>query len=329
MDITLDYTSYSLKVLRILSLIYGLVVYLRNLFYDTGVLKSHQAPCLVVSVGNIEAGGTGKTPFSLALAEELKSRGYKVAIVTRGYKGKEKGVLRVDGSCDVRGVGDEALFMAKSSSVPVVKAVDRLKGALYATRKLGVDMVILDDGFQHRRLSRDMDIVLVSRDLRKEHLLPWGNLREHASQLKRAHMVVYTKGSGGKGKVHASLCPQCLVASNGKEHACELLQGKSILAFCGIARPEDFFELLEGLGAHVEPMVFRDHHLFSKQDIERIKRRARHHDLVVTTEKDMVRFYSDMPGDNWYSLRVRMKVDGMDIIVQEIEKIAGKGRIPR
>ena len=325
MDITLDFTNYSLKVLRILSLIYGLVAYLRNLLYDTGILKSYKVPCIVISVGNIEAGGTGKTPFTLALAEELKSKGYNVAIVTRGYKGRQKGALLVNGAHDAMDVGDEALLMARVSSVPVIKAVDRVDGGLYATEKLGANMIILDDGFQHRRLSRDFDIVLVSRDLEKEHLVPWGRLREHTSQLKRSDMIVYTKGIGGE--VQASLYPECLIARNGQMLGCELLQGKSVLAFCGIARPEGFFDMLKDLGADIETIVFKDHHFFSGRDIRRIKERAKDHDLVVTTEKDIVRLSPGVQGGNWYSLRVKMKVDGMDRIVQEIEKVAEKRHI--
>ena len=190
---------FSSGMLDCLALIYGAVVKVRNTLYDLGVLNIHKVPLLVVSVGNIEAGGTGKTPFTMALADGLFQRGRKVSIITRGYKGTLKGPVLVEHHHLSEEVGDEALLMSRLMKVPVVKSPDRVKGALFARAYLGSEIVVLDDGFQHRRLHRDLDIVLVSRDVKGEKLLPAGTLREHATSLKRANVIVALKGADYNG----------------------------------------------------------------------------------------------------------------------------------
>ena len=298
------------------------------MLYNIGVLKAYIVPGLVISIGNIEVGGTGKTPFSLALSEALVSKGYRVAIVTRGYKGKEKGVFEVTKTQGAEDVGDEALLMARRGKVPVIKAPDRVKGALYALRSLGAEIVILDDGFQHRRIYRDMDIVLVSRDLGREHLIPLGHLREYKSSLNRANILIYTKGLKKDG-ITAHLSPKDFTGRGGKIHDLSLVTGRSVLAFCGIARPQPFFDALERLGAEVHALTFRDHYLYTKKDIERIKFLARERDLVVTTEKDMVKLDRYTLDERWYALRVEMMVEGMDEIMEEIEQIVKARRVSR
>jgi tetraacyldisaccharide 4'-kinase len=183
------FMPFSTAVLDSLSRVYSAAVKARNCLYDHGVLKTHRVGPVVVSVGNIEAGGTGKTPFTMALAEELLRRGRRVAIVTRGYRGKLRGPLLVGPEHSSRDVGDEALLMARLTGIPVIKSPDRVKGALFARACLGSEIIVLDDGFQHRRLHRDLDIVLVSRDLAREKLLPAGHLREPAASLKRARSL--------------------------------------------------------------------------------------------------------------------------------------------
>jgi tetraacyldisaccharide 4'-kinase len=269
-----------------LALVYGAAVRVRNALYDAGALPVRSVPPVVVSVGNIEAGGTGKTPFTMALASALASRGIRTCVVTRGYRGKLSGpvVVRPDHASDE--VGDEALLMARTLGIPVIKSPDRVRGALLARVCCGAEVVVLDDGFQHRRLRRDLDIVLVSRDVSKERLLPAGPLREHAGALARAHRVVAMKGSGFPG-LAADLKPLCLVGMDGKTSELGTLAGRRILAFCAIGKPEHFFGMLQGLCSHLDRLAYPDHHRYTQGDAVEIMDRASEADLIVTTEKDL------------------------------------------
>ncbi len=313
---------------KFLSAIYRIVTGSRNRLYDTGMLAIRRAAVPVVSIGNVEVGGTGKTPFTIALARELVAHGYRPVIVTRGYKGRLKGIVHVRPDHDFLDVGDEALFMARTSGVPVVKSPDRFRGAMYAKSELEADLVLLDDGFQHRRCYRDLDIVLVSVDITREELLPAGRLREPAESLARADIIVYTKGRAG-GDVRAELIPSSLLDGSGRVHDLSLLEHKRVLAVSGIASPGHFSESLQTLGARVDKMAFRDHHAYTSKDIEKIKARAQEHDLIVTTEKDMVRLNPAWLDAKWLALRVEMRVTGMDRIIREIEGIVKISRIPR
>lgn len=305
---------------------YRLIIALRNWGYDRGILPTITTDALVVSVGNIEVGGTGKTPFTIALSGALKRRGHGVAIVTRGYKGRLKGPVQVSLTHSAAEVGDEPLLMARSTGLPVIKSPDRVAGADYAHRNLGADLVVLDDGFQHRRIHRDYNICLVSRDLGKTRLLPCGYLREPVSALARADRVVYTKDAPGTGW-RARLVMDGMVDRRG---ACvqKPVAGK-VLAFCGIARPEPFFEGLRASGADIDTMTFRDHHAYTRADIERIKTRAQGRDLIITTEKDLVRIDQALLDERWHAVRVRMDIDGLQTMIQEIEARAQERRIPR
>jgi tetraacyldisaccharide 4'-kinase len=211
--------------------------------------------------------------------------------------------------------------------VPVVKSPDRYEGAEYARRVLKADVVILDDGFQHRRLARDLDIVLVSRDISNLPLLPAGPLREPPSSLSRARFVVCTKGAAGSGFT-ARLVPTGLVDAVGREYGLSVLNTCQVLAVSGIAQPEYFARTLEGLGATVVSLRFPDHHVFTARDVRKIKARQDEFDTVVLTEKDMVRLDPAVPDSKWLALRVKMEVDGMDAIVKEIEELVAKRRIP-
>lgn len=321
-------TTFSSIMRKGLSGLYGFIISARNHLYDKGLKARHDAGLPVVSIGNIEVGGTGKTPFTIALCRELSARGHKPVIVTRGYKGRLKGVVQVEPGHDFRDVGDEALFMARVAGVPVVKSPDRVRGALYARDKLQSDIVLLDDGFQHRKIKRDLDIVLVSGDMSEESLLPLGRLREPLRSLGRADIVVYTKGSGNTG-FRAELIPAALVDVSGRLHDLTGIKGKKVLAVSGIARPQHFISTLEELGATVKSLSFRDHHAFTPRDMEKIMAGAYASDLIITTEKDMVRLDPSILDDRWLALRVEMRIEGMETIIREIQGIVKKSSIPR
>ncbi len=321
---------FSSELLNGLALIYGAAVKTRNTLYDIGVLKAVRVPLVVVSVGNIEAGGTGKTPFTMALADELYHRGRKVAIVTRGYKGRLAGPIIVTPQHRNEEAGDEALLMARLMKAPVIKSPDRHRGALFAYVHLGAEIIILDDGFQHRRLHRDLDIVLVSRDITRERLLPAGRLREPASSLSRAGIIVAMKGARYDG-LKAELKPSALVDPHGNTSDQGLLAGKRILAFCAIGRPDHFFAMLERLGAIVERLAYQDHHCYTVNDVKEIMDRASDKDLVLTTEKDLVKIdtaWFTTGLDKLYAVRVGIEMPGLAGIIDEIERLARNSRFP-
>lgn len=317
-------------ILNCLALIYGAVVKVRNTLYDLGVLNIHKVPLLVVSVGNIESGGTGKTPFTMALADGLFQRGRKVSIITRGYKGTLKGPVLVEHNHLGEEVGDEALLMSRLMKVPVIKSPDRVKGALFARAYLGSEIIVLDDGFQHRRLHRDLDIVLVSRDVKGEKLLPAGTLREPATSLKRANVIVALKGADYNG-LKAELIPSALVDLHGNTSGLELVSGKRVLAFCAIGRPEHFIAMLHGLGADVDGLVFKDHHSYTLSDVRDIMDRSAGRDLVVTTEKDLVKitpvWFTGIT-EKLFAVRVGIEMPGLAGMLDEIEQLAENSRFP-
>jgi tetraacyldisaccharide 4'-kinase len=320
----------SMAMLDGLALIYGAAVKLRNTLYDLGVLTVHRVPPLVVSVGNIEAGGTGKTPFAMALAEGLARKGHTVAIVTRGYKGSLQGPVIVEHGHSSEEVGDEALLMARRIDLPIIKSPDRVKGALFARTRLGSEIIVLDDGFQHRRLHRDMDIVLVSRDIAREKLLPAGCLREPATSLARANIVVAMKGATHQG-LRADLLPSTLVNLHGDTTGLELLAGRHVLAFCAIGKPGHFVATLQGQGAHVERLFYPDHHHYTLADLQEILDKSAGKDLILTTEKDLIKiapaWFAGLE-DRVFAVRVGIEMPGLADILDEIDRMAESSRLP-
>jgi len=305
------------------SVIFRLGVGLRTVLYDRGLLMPRRLPCPIVSVGNITVGGTGKTPLVALIARLLHEEGRRPVVLLRGYGGRSRQPMTLvsDGRQTLARydeVGDEAVLLANTlPGVPVLAGADRVYTGGYACRNFPVDVLVLDDGFQHRRLHRDLDIVLVERDrpFGNGLLLPAGPLREPPSALRRAGLIVVTsdpngsKDPAGEGPrwqdgwrlpmaegtplLHACHRPRELVAAAGGErHTLAELQGKRICAFCGIGRPESFRATLTALGAEVPVfLTFPDHYRYEEAEVEQIARAAREAavDRIVTTEKDAVR----------------------------------------
>src|SRR5713226_7714970 len=178
-----------------LSAIYGAVSGARNALYDRGWVGARSLQGSVVSVGNLSTGGSGKTPFVILLGELLKARGVSFDVLSRGYGRKTKGVRVVEPGGSARDFGDEPLLIARLLEVPVIVGEDRYAAGRLAEERLGVRLHLLDDGFQHRALARDFDIVLVTPEDARDRLLPVGRLREPPAALKRAHAVVLTSGA--------------------------------------------------------------------------------------------------------------------------------------
>src|SRR5207302_5752484 len=178
-----------------LASIFAAGVHLRNALYDRGRLPERRLQGPTISVGNLSVGGSGKTPFVLLLGELLKTRGVKFDVLSRGYGRHTQGVLRVEPGGSSRDFGDEPLLIARRLGVPVVLGEDRYEAGVFAEKEFGPQLHVLDDGFQHRALARDFDIVLVTPDNARDRLLPAGLLREPVSSLRRADAVVLTSGA--------------------------------------------------------------------------------------------------------------------------------------
>jgi len=305
------------------------IYYLGYSFNKSRSLKNQQRlPRKVISVGNLTVGGTGKTPAVIAIAEEAKKRGYLPCVLTRGYRGKAEGPCFVSkGEGPLLGAdeaGDEALLMAERlRGVPVVKCRDRYEGGMFAIQHLQSPvshlpshlLFILDDGFQHRRLYRDIDILLIdSTDpFGNRRLLPTGRLREPLKEIGRADIIVLTKVQkepAGPYAVDADLTTEVrkynpdapiyrsehiasgLSTLSGRNVPLDVLAGKSVLAFCGIGSPSSFRKTLLKTGTEVrEFMAFADHHAYDNRDLKRIMAKAGecNADWIVTTEKDIMR----------------------------------------
>ena len=269
-----------------LSAIYGAVTGSRNRLYDRGLLRTHKLRGPVVSVGNLSAGGSGKTPFVILLGEQLKARRVPFDILSRGYRRQTRGVLTVDPAGSASDFGDEPLLLARHLQVPVILGESRYQAGLVAERKFGPQLHLLDDGFQHRSLARDFDIVLISAADLLDRLLPAGRLREPVASLRRADVLVLTNEAALPGRVIE------------KQLVWKMRRGLRVdnpperpIVFCGIARPQNFFTQVRQAG--IEPAAevsFRDHHSYSQADLQHLVdlQSQRNAGGFLTTEKDAI-----------------------------------------
>lgn len=240
----------------------------------------------MVSIGNLSVGGSGKTPFVLLLGELLKARGLKFDILSRGYGRKTHGVLLVDPAGSPHDFGDEPLLMARRLNIPVIVGESRYAAGVFAEKKFGPQLHLLDDGFQHRALARDFDIVLVTPDDARDRLLPAGRLREPLTSVRRADAVVLTSGASPG----AFPLEHKLVWKARRGIAPTNIPARPVV-FCGIARPKNFVAQLRTAG--IEPVAeafYRDHHAYTEQDVRDLLnlRQRSEADGFVTTEKDAV-----------------------------------------
>ena len=254
----------------------------RNALYDRGIFKVHKLARPVVSVGNISVGGTGKTPFVIALGELLKQRGIAFDILSRGYGRSSAGIAVVDPNGSRAQFGDEPLLLTRKLGVPVIVGADRYQAGLLAEKQFASSLHLLDDGFQHRRLHRDFDIVLLPAADYAGALLPIGRLREPLSALRRADAVALPDPLDQRHVKKVWRVRRKLELSHPS--------GK-LIAFCGIGRPKQFFDGLKIAGQELASEVtFRDHYSYSQRDIDRLlelKKRTEAEGFI-TTEKDAI-----------------------------------------
>jgi tetraacyldisaccharide 4'-kinase len=272
--------------MNLLTGLYGAATALRNTLFDRGVLPSRRLERPVVSVGNLSVGGSGKTPFVIALGELLKARGIRFDVLSRGYGRMTRGVLIVETDGNAADFGDEPLLIARRLGVPVVVGESRYEAGRVAELKFQPQLHILDDGFQHRSLVRDFDIVLMTERDFDDRLLPSGRLREPLSSLRRADAIVLPASLA----VDHPAVRQKLIWRIERELVLPSLPSAPVV-FCGIARPEQFFAQVRAAGiTPAAEIIFRDHHAYDRSDIARLL--AMRGNLgaggFLTTEKDAV-----------------------------------------
>lgn len=295
------------------SWLYGLGIYCRNIAFDLGIIRMVDVGVPVISVGNVTMGGAGKTPLVEYVAAHCIARGRTVAVVSRGYKRNTKGTLVVsDGKNILVGAsegGDEPVQMAKKlPTVRVVVGAKRVEAARLSVHSLGADTIVMDDGFQHRYLLRNLDIVVVdsTKNLRRMPLIPAGPRREPLSAISRSHFVAFSRAesssiagawisevSGGLPTAAFRYRLEYLQEAGGATSlSTHDLKGSKFFLFSGIGDHASFVSLVAGTGIAVAgDEKFPDHHVYSLGDVNRLVEecRALQADGLLTTEKDMVR----------------------------------------
>ncbi len=308
------------------SLLYGGIMRLRQGLYKKGLLSTVQLPCPVVSVGNLAVGGTGKTPMTIYLAAQLRDMGYGVVVISRGYKGlcEKSGAVVSDGRsilCNPRQAGDEPYLMATLlKGVPIVVGRDRIVAGRTALEHFQPDVILLDDAFQHQRLARDLNLLLVDAQapFGNEFLIPRGPLREPISSALRADAIVLTRCQDTPSPYYQNLVrmahprpvfctfhspvTRCILPAQHpplgscltqpRNSAWHGLTGRQVYAFSGLAGNSTFWDTIQALGGKLRgSQGFDDHHPYQIKDMERIVGAALRSgsDCLVTTEKDYVR----------------------------------------
>lgn len=315
------------------SLPYGGAVRARTFLYSLRLLNARKLPRPVISIGNITVGGTGKTPLVMSLAKGLMERGIPVAILSRGYRRKKgSSPLVTDGRnilLSPEASGDEPFLMASVlKGTPILVGKDRFKNGKLALDRFSIRGFLLDDGFQHLPLLRDLNIVLIDSQIGfgDGYLLPRGILREPLSHLKRADVFLLTRAEDPQSFqplktilhkmnptapiFHSHYEPSGLISPDGKTESPHLFKGKRVLALSGIANPAYFSSLLKKSGMEVErEIIFPDHHRYTGQDLTSIREEVKKIEFIVTTEKDLVKLKT-FPVDSLplYALRIETKI---------------------
>jgi tetraacyldisaccharide 4'-kinase len=303
--------------------LFSVAVWLRRMFYGSGLLPQTRLRVPVVVIGNLVAGGSGKTPVVIALVEALAAAGYRPGVISRGYGGRVKATLRVTADTDPAIAGDEPVLIAKRARRPVWVGRDRVAAAeaLLATDP-ECDVIVGDDGLQHLALARNFEIaVFDERGAGNGWLLPAGPLREPLSQLAAIDAVMYQR-SAAAPVTHAYAFPFGLAGDNFFQVAgsevmkAAVFAGKQVVALAGIGNPQRFFAALEALGIRAECKAFPDHYAFRSEDLAYPQA-----DAILMTEKDAVKCVGFAPPNAW-ALRVDAKLPAT-LVNRILEKIDG------
>ncbi|MCQ2333443.1 MAG: tetraacyldisaccharide 4'-kinase [Paludibacteraceae bacterium] len=308
-----------------LSGIYAGIVWIRNWLYDEYLLPSYEVGVPTICVGNLAVGGTGKTPHVEWLLHQL-APSYKVAVLSRGYGRRTQGFMMADAESTAYTIGDEPMQIhRKFPDVPVAVCENRVRGIhLLQQRVPGLQVVILDDAFQHRRLRCGFYILLTTYDRLyvSDHYLPWGRLRDNRVQAHRANMIVVTKCPDKMQPIDRRVVEntlrlptfQSLHFSTTVYAPLRLTQDQSCLVVTGIAHPEPLLNHVQTCCSNASLMAFPDHHVYSSRDIALIEQRAKDVDCVVTTEKDAERLALVAMSD---ALRAKLQVAPITVTLSD------------
>lgn len=303
---------FILPLTALLSIFYTLFIRLRHFCYDKGILPSYKAETWTISIGNITVGGTGKTPLTIAVVDDLKKCGYRTVIISRGYKRSSFGLVIVsDGDnilADPLIAGDEPYLLASSTGVPVICSEDRMKAAEVAVERFKADFIVLDDGFQHRRMRRDFDIIAIDsmRFLGNHLLLPAGILRDTINRLYKADLIILTKTEYSPPETiqkqlrylerfGKKIILTRTITTGLKNQQITLrfsdLISKKVSLFCGLGLPKSFFAFFNTRQIGFTK-TFIDHHKYSIEELEYLIEKTKKHncDYLITTEKDFYNF---------------------------------------
>ena len=304
-----------------LSTLYQLGVSIRHWLYDKRLLPSFSVKIPTICVGNLAVGGTGKTPMTAYIVQLLLDKGYRPAVLSRGYKRKTRGFLLADTQSTVLTIGDEAMQMHRAfPDVPVAVCEHRVLGIHQLQRQVpDIDVIILDDAMQHRRLRCGFTVLLTPYDRLyiDDHMLPWGTLRDIPSRALKADTIVVTKCPDGMrpidmrvidNRLHLPTFQQLHFA--GIEYA-PLTEKGNPLVLTGIAHPEYMIAHVQQQYPQAELLAFPDHHAFTEADLEAILTQAKHFDFVLTTEQDLQRLEAT-------DLKARLAAQGKALIALPI-----------
>jgi len=314
-----------------LSFIYGSLVAVRNFFYEANIISTKTLKCKIISIGNLTVGGSGKTPTVEYLSKLLQTKGHKVGILSRGYKRKSKStVIVTDGINKPKSwedVGDEPYLLAhKLENIPIVVGASKYKAGCMMIEKFQPDVILIDDGFQHLSLYRDLDIVLVnSKEIKSDHkLIPSGRLREPLSNLNRADLIIITKSninqpsnylinqikSFNRPIIYNELQIVSLL-QNGSNESNELniIANKKVYLFSALGDNESFRKIMEKTDAKVVGhSEYPDHYHYTLEDLNGIEQKAKksNAECLITTEKDLVKINFQDSKINIYAVRMKM-----------------------
>ncbi|NAS11743.1 tetraacyldisaccharide 4'-kinase [Poritiphilus flavus] len=316
------------------SLVYALIVLIRNFLYDIKVFPSSTFDTRTICVGNLSVGGTGKTPM-IELLIDLLSPKYKIAVLSRGYRRKSKGFVLANPNSTAEEIGDEPLQLArKFQDVNVAVDADRRSGIRKLERQIGPDVILLDDAFQHRKVQPDSSILLTAYDelYTRDWYLPTGNLRDSKNQAKRADLIIVTKCPENLSeqqlkKIAEEIDPQpeqqllfCSLAYadslKGYQEGVRLeeLNGTKFSLVTGIARPEPLVTFLRSKGLDFEHLGYPDHHFFTAAEIQNLADKSH----IITTEKDYMRLEGQLDNASYLSVRHRFLKDGEQSLLKRL-----------
>ena len=310
------------KILFPIAIIYWLVTFIRNWLYDVGFFKSKSYNLPIIAIGNLSAGGTGKTPHTEYLIQLLKDN-HKIAVLSRGYKRSTKGFILANETVSAEELGDESYqIFTKFRDISVAVCEDRQIGIENLISKINPDVILLDDAFQHRKVKAGFYILLTAYDdlFSDDYILPFGNLRESAIGKKRANLVVVTKCPVNLSEQEQEKVKQKLdvnvpvfftsidydteiLGSENSLHVSEIISKEKVIV-AGIAKPKYFVDYLNSGKDKV--MIYPDHHNFSEQEILELNNLAQDK-VLVTTEKDFMRLNGKIKSERLYYLPIKIK----------------------